>query len=251
MPAMFTANIEPTPQCSAYLLPLSSMQPQSYGLRIDHTKARLAYGSWGIPQLCVQLTGHRSSQRIQLRRLALGTLCDELIDPEKCYRAQQKCQAVLRLRDLMLRELQDDVGLREAAGLPILSTELFENTTTEMSDEYKGAQTETLKALSRALECLRLIAGHLDGALEICNDAELMAVLMLVVTIGYCAEESALVLARAAEYNAGELDKRCVPDMFMYFVWKLSSCRCDAATTSNGQRINANAKHSSQSVSAI
>lgn len=31
--------------------PLASVQPQSYGLVLDQTKAQLAYGSWGVPQL--------------------------------------------------------------------------------------------------------------------------------------------------------------------------------------------------------
>lgn len=30
---------------------LASMQPQSYGLVLDQTKAQLAYGHWGVPQL--------------------------------------------------------------------------------------------------------------------------------------------------------------------------------------------------------
>lgn len=165
--AMDAAHIRHTPADAAYLQPLASMQPQSYGRRIDHTKARLAYGHGGLPQLCAQL----SSPYAQVRRQALGTLTDELVDPEKCYRAVQTLRILPRLTQALRAEMAGDGG--------------FELVTVE-----------------RVMRCLQTIASHWEGARALVGIAELTGLLFAVLqTRDDCQVQTAGVLAQAGGFG--------------------------------------------------
>lgn len=125
---------------ATHLLPLASMQPQSYGLRTDYTKARLAYGHWGIPQLCQQLSATADRTPAE-RQQSLATLADELYDPEKCYRAICKHRIVECLTLLLAAE---HAALKD-----------------------KSAAESSLLTIERVLNVLLVVGQHMVGALAI------------------------------------------------------------------------------------